>query len=244
MPSQNSKKIIAGTSLKYDTYKSSGLAESQAQIYQSSISDELMVLVSNKYTFNNLEIIEILEKISEKILMPLSFGGNLNKLEDVERIFEIGIEKVIFNRAQFNSPSTISKVAEKFGSQSVVVSIDFFDTDDKEFVVVKIAGKSQKVPLQTLIKNVENLGVGEICLNNMSRDGTFKGTDLVSLSIVRNLTELPVIQSCGVGKVNHFVEAFQSGADAVAAGSYFSFLDQNILQIRSHVNNLGINIRH
>lgn len=244
IPSKNSKIIIAGTSLKYDTYKPTGSAESQAQIYQSSISDELMVLVSNKYTFIISEIIEILENINERILMPLSFGGNLNELEDVERIFELGVEKVIFNRAQFNNPTTISKVADKFGSQSVVVSIDFLDTEDSEFVRVNVAGKSQKVPLEKLIKNVENLGAGEICLNNMSRDGTFKGTDLVSLRIARNLTELPVIQSCGVGKVNHFVEAFQSGADAVAAGSYFSFLDQNILQIRSHVSNSGINIRH
>jgi cyclase len=244
IPSQSSKIIIAGNSLKYDTYKPTGSAESQAQIYQASVSDELMVLVSNKYTFIISEIIEILENINERILMPLCFGGNLNELEDVERIFELGVEKVIFNRAQFNNPGTISKVADKFGSQSVVVSIDFLNTEDREFVQVNVAGISQKVPLEKLIKNAENLGAGEICLNNMSRDGTFKGTDLVSLRIARNLTQLPVIQSCGVGKVNHFVEAFQSGADAVAAGSYFSFLDQNILQIRSHVSNSGINIRH
>ena len=244
IPSQNSKKIIAGTSLKYDTYKTSGSAESQAQIYQSSISDELMILVSNQYTFDTSEIIEILEKINEKILMPLSFGGNLNKLEDVDRIFGLGIEKVIFNRAQFDNPSTILKVAEKYGSQSVVVSIDFLNTNNNEIVELNVAGKSQKIPLEILIKNVENLGAGEICLNNISRDGTFQGTDLVSLRVVRNLTQLPIIQSCGVGKVNHFVEAFENGADAVAAGSYFSYLDQSILQIRSHVNNFGINIRH
>ena len=136
------------------------------------------------------------------------------------------------------------KVAEKYGSQSVVVSIDFLNTKNNEIVELNVAGKSQKIPLEILIKNVENLGAGEICLNNISRDGTFQGTDLVSLRVVRNLTQLPIIQSCGVGKVNHFVEAFENGADAVAAGSYFSYLDQSILQIRSHVNNFGINIRH
>ena len=98
--------------------------------------------------------------------------------------------------------------------------------------------------LEKLVKNAENLGAGEICLNNISRDGSFNGSDLVSLRFVRNLTQLPLIQSCGIGKVNDFVEAFANGADAVASGSYFSFLDQNILQIRSHVKNFGINIRH
>jgi len=244
LPSQNSKKIIAGTSLKYDKQRPTGLAESQAQIYQSTISDELMILASHKHSFSNSEMIEVLKKINQSILMPLSFGGNLNKLEDVEQIIELGIEKVIFNRSQFDNPSTISKVAEKFGSQSVVVSLDFIDTEDEEVVEVKVSGKYIKMSLEVLLNNIENLGAGEICLNNTSRDGTFIGTDLATLRIVRGLTDLPLIQSCGVGKVNHFVEAFQNGADAVAAGSYFSFLDQNILQIRSHVSNFGINIRY
>lgn len=85
-----------------------------------------MILLSNKFTPNLLEIIEVLEKINKRILMPLSFGGNLSKLEEVEKIFELGIEKVVFNRAQFNNPNTISKVAQKYGSQSVVVSLDFW----------------------------------------------------------------------------------------------------------------------
>ena len=244
LPSQNSKKIIAGTSLKYDTHRPIGLAESQAQIYQSTISDELMILTSHKHKFTNSEIIETLKRINESILMPLSFGGNLNKLDDVERIIALGVEKVIFNRAQFDNPSTISKVAEKYGSQSVVISLDFINTGEEEIVAVKVSGKYKKIPLKVLLNDIENLGAGEICLNNTSRDGTFMGTDLVTLGIVRDSTDLPLIQSCGIGKVSHFVEAFENGADAVAAGSYFSFLDQNIMQIRSHVSNFGINIRY
>jgi len=235
---------MAGASIKYDTYRSTGLPESQAQIYQSTISDELMILVSHKYKFTHSEIIETLKKINDRILMPLSFGGNLDQLESVELIMELGVEKVVFNRAQFDNPSTILEVAEKYGSQSVVVSLDFVNTENEEIVSVKVQGEYKNMSLKSLINNIENLGAGEICLNNTLRDGTFLGTDLTTLKIIRDLTDLPLIQSCGVGKVNHFVEAFQFGADAVAAGSYFSFLDQNILQIRNHVSNLGINIRH
>jgi cyclase len=244
LSSENSKKIITGTSLKYETHKPTGLAESQAQIYQSTTADELMILVPHKYTFTNSEIVSVLSNINEKILMPLSYGGNLTRLEEVEQIIEAGIEKVVFNRAQFENKNVISRVAEKFGSQSVVVSLDYISTNDEEVVKVKVSGEFKEIPLKLLLENIENLGAGEICLNNISRDGTFKGTDLLTLKIVRALTNLPLIQSCGVGKVNHFVEAFQNGADAVAAGSYFSFLDQNIMQIRSHVSNFGINIRY
>ena len=243
-PSQNSKKIIAGTSIKYDTERRAGLPESQAQIYQSTISDELMILASHKHTFSNSEMIETLKQINKCILMPLSFGGNLKQLENVEEIIDLGVEKIIFNRAQFDNPNTISKVAKKYGSQSVVVSLDFINTDDEEIVAVKVSGTYKKIPLKVLLSDIENLGAGEICLNNTSRDGTFVGTDLVTLRIARDLTDLPLIQSCGVGTVNHFVDAFQDGADAVAAGSYFSFLDQNILQVRSHVSNFGVNIRY
>jgi len=203
-----------------------------------------MILVSHKYKFTHSEIIETLKKINDRILMPLSFGGNLDQLESVELIMELGVEKVVFNRAQFDNPSTILEVAEKYGSQSVVVSLDFVNTENEEIVSVKVQGEYKNMSLKSLINNIENLGAGEICLNNTLRDGTFLGTDLTTLKIIRDLTDLPLIQSCGVGKVNHFVEAFQFGADAVAAGSYFSFLDQNILQIRNHVSNLGINIRH
>lgn len=244
LPSSSSKNIIAGASIKYDTHRPTGLPESQAQIYQATISDELMILVSHKHKFIHSEIIETLKKINDRILMPLSFGGNLDQLESVELIMELGVEKVVFNRAQFDNPSTILEVAEKYGSQSVVVSLDFVNTENEEIVSVKVQGEYKNMSLKSLINNIENLGAGEICLNNTLRDGTFLGTDLTTLKIIRDLTDLPLIQSCGVGKVNHFVEAFQFGADAVAAGSYFSFLDQNILQIRNHVSNLGINIRH
>lgn len=242
-PSQNSK-IIAGTSIKYDRERPTGLPESQAQIYQSTISDELMILASHKHTFSNSEMIETLTQINKCILMPLSFGGNLKQLENVEEIVDLGVEKIIFNRAQFDNPNTISKVANKYGSQSVVVSLDFINTEDEEIVAVKVSETYKKIPLKVLLSNIENLGAGEICLNNTSRDGTFVGTDLVTLRIVRDLTDLPLIQSCGVGAVNHFVDAFQGGADAVAAGSYFAFMDQNILQVRSHVSNFGVNIRY
>jgi cyclase len=243
MPSKNSKQLISGTSKKYDSLRPTGLAESQAQIYQSSISDELMVLVTSKTSLSISEIKQILSKINSRVLMPVSFGGGIDSLEAATSIFETGIEKVVFNRAQYSNPNLIRQVVQKYGQQAVVISVDYYETNNNQEVYVKMIDKFTRVNLSATIKSVEELGAGEICLNNVSRDGMLNGTDLVTLQSVRNYTNLPIVQSCGVGKISHFIDAFHNGADAVAAGTFFSFLDQSILQVRSHVKNSGIDIR-
>jgi cyclase len=93
------------------------------------------------------------------------------------------------------------------------------------------------------IKTAGEIGAGEIALNDVGRDGTMSGTNISRLREVRNQTNLPIIQSCGIGKTAHFVEAFENGADAVAVGTFFAFVDQNFIQIRSHIRNSGIDIR-
>lgn len=243
MPSKNSKQLIAGTSKEYNSLRPTGLAESQAQIYQSSISDELMVLVTSKISLPLSEIKQMLSKINSRVLMPVSFGGNINSLEVAKSIFETGIEKVIFNRAQYSNPLLIKQIAQKYGQQAVVISLDYYKTIDSQDVYVKVIDKFVRVNLSATIESIERLGAGEICLNNVSRDGMLSGTDIITLQSVRKFTNLPIIQSCGIGKIAHFVDAFHNGADAVAAGTFFSFLDQSILQVRSHVKNSGIDIR-
>jgi len=243
MPSKNSKQLISGTSKKYELLRPTGLAESQAQIYQSSISDELMVLVTNKVSLPISDIKQVLSKINSRVLMPVSFGGNIDSLEAARSIFETGIEKVVFNRAQYLNPDLIKQVVQMYGQQAVVISIDYYETNNNQDVYVKIIDKLERINLSTAIKNVEELGAGEICLNDVSRDGMMNGTDLITLQRARSYTNLPIIQSCGVGKVSHLIDAFQNGADAVAAGTFFSFLDQSMLQVRNHVKNSGIDVR-
>jgi len=241
----NSDRIIAGTSKNFSVFRPTGSPESQAQIYQSTISDELMVLISSIYTYKFSIVIDTLTKINNEVLMPVSFGGNIKDLFEVESIFKTGVERVVFGRAQLLIPKLIEQVSERYGSQSVVVSIDFRESENNDNEVWHDCfGASTLINFERLIKNAENLGAGEISLNNKSLDGSLAGTDLNHLIIARKITSLPIIQNCGVGKISHFVDAFNSGADAVAAGTYFSFLDQNILQVRNHISSLGVDIRN
>ena len=239
----NSNRIISGTSIQYDQVRTTGAPESQANIYQSTISDELMVLISNKFSYQFVDVISTLTRINNEVLMPVSFGGNIKNMNEVELIFETGIEKIVFNRAQYLNPKLIKNTAERFGSQSVVASIDYIESQNQSDVLISYSGKTEIMNFEVLINLAESLGVGEICLNNKSRDGMMKGTDLFYLERARIMTQLPIIQSCGVGKIQHFIDAFNNGADAVAAGTYFSFFDQNLLQVRNHIRNAGIDIR-
>jgi cyclase len=238
-----SGKIISGTTLKYDTFRITGAPESQAQIYQQTLSDELMIIAPRNQIILFLDLISCLTDINNKIFMPLSFGGGLKTEDEVKTIFDLGIEKVIFGRSLHENPDLIEKTANTYGAQSVVVSIDFKDKTTNSKSISHDTSISYDFNFEDAIRKAENLGAGEISLNCVTRDGTMQGTNIESLSKARKLTQLPIIQGCGVGSTSHFIDAFNSGADAVAVGTYFAFLDQNFIQIRSHIRNSEIDIR-
>jgi cyclase len=234
--------MMTGCSIGFEEFRIVGGPESQAQIFESTVSDELMVLVRRGSESSFDSRLNALKLINEKVLMPVSFGGAISDLDQVRALFDVGIEKVIFGTAFQLNPKIIEKTAEIYGSQAVVASLDF-----KERFLDKDINASPGVihikELPTQIAIATDSGAGEICLNDVSRDGSMSGTNVAQLALCRSLTNLPLIQSSGVGKTSHFVEAFNNGADAVAVGTYFAFVDQNFMQIRSHIRNSGIDIR-
>jgi cyclase len=241
--SQKSGKVITGTSVGYSSYRNVGSPISQAEIYQSTISDELMVVFRRDSQCSFQQRLETLSQISQKILMPLSFGGSLTDIDQVKRLFDVGIEKVILGRALQQNPMLITETANLFGSQAVVVSIDYSD-NTKNIQEEKKTGVISAENLIQELKAATEAGAGEISLNDVGRDGMMSGTNIPMLAIARSQTSLPIIQSCGIGKTAHFVEAFENGADAVAVGSFFAFVNQNFIEIRSHIRNSGIDIRY
>jgi cyclase len=241
--SRRSNQIIAGTTINYNEFRSVGDPESQAGIYQSTISDELMVVVSRQSRIQFQTILNTLEKICAKALMPISFGGSISNMNQVNQIFGIGVEKIIFGRSIHSFPKIVNQTADRFGSQAVVASMDYLGkptntTSDNDFLIFR-----ELADLGREIQLIEELGVGEICLSDVHADGRMGGSNLRILEQCRGATNLPIIQNCGIGRTSHFVDAFKSGADAVAVGSYFAFHDQNFIEIRSHIKNSGIDVR-
>ena len=163
----------------------------------------------------------ILKEISNECFMPLSYGGGIDSLAKAEDIFKIGFEKIIINTASFIYPKLISEIASVFGSQAIVVSIDVKKSLWGRYEVYGLHGtvNYKKNPVDW-VKEMENLGAGEILLTNIEREGTWRGFDIELLKKVCDATTLPVIASGGAGSINDISEAIKKGkASAVALGS-------------------------
>jgi cyclase len=243
--SSKTGKIVSGATVEFEKFRIVGSPESQSEIFQSSISDELMVVCRRSEALDFQEILQTLKMINNKILMPLSFGGSILSIEQVSEIFDLGIEKVIFGRAIFQNPNLVIETARRYGSQAIVVSIDYWGDLNSNGTVASKPHSAIKAnsSLSGALDTALELGAGEICLTDVSKDGRMLGTNIKVLQKSRSLTSLPIIQNCGIGKTSHFVDAFKCGADAIAVGTYFAFQDQNFIEIRSHISNSGIDIR-
>ena len=217
---------------------------SQAKIYEAQLADEL-ILVDLERTKESWEILlDCLESISESLATPLTVGGGINSFIQVQQLLDRGADKIVINSAALENPTLIEEVANSYGAQCVVVSIDVRSSDDGKWQVWTESGKksTQLSPLTWSQRAIEH-GAGEILITSIERDGTGSGLELALIKELSSSIPVPIIASGGCGLAQHFVEGFDSGAAAVAAGSFFSQRDQNPMQCRSHIRNAGYPIR-
>ncbi|MCH8741624.1 imidazole glycerol phosphate synthase subunit HisF [Patescibacteria group bacterium] len=195
------------------------------KIFNDKEVDELIFLDIISTNKKRKPSFELLSRIASEAFMPFSYGGGLRSIEDVKRIMEIGVEKVVINTYAFENPEFIKEIADMFGSQSVVVSIDVKKNKENNYEVFVHSGQlGTKInPVDFAIK-MEKIGAGEIFLNSIDRDGTMEGFDLELIKNVSSSVNIPVIVSGGAGKIEDFAKAVESGASAVAAGSFFVFV--------------------
>ena len=232
------------TSNQFKKYKIVGDPVSQSKIYESQKADELIILFIEKDKKFDKANFKILNKISKEIFMPLTIGGGINSVSLAENILEQGADKVSLNTAIFEKFQLIEKISSRFGSQAVVASIDYIKKNKDYLIYNNSAKKYKKIDLLNFTKKLENSGCGEILLTNISNDGTSKGLDIEVANKISKEINLPIIISGGCGKASHIVDAFKnSEIEAVSAGTFFAFQDQNLLQARSQVKNSNIQLR-
>jgi len=220
---------------------------SQAKIYEAQLADELIVLnIDSLPVATDVPLLSMIERLASETFMPLVVGGGVTKLDDFALLLERGADKVSINAAAVHDPSLISRAAERFGSQCVVVSIDFRHdaAKQRDGVMTHHAARDAGVEVLEWAERAANLGAGEILLTDADRDGTGAGLNLVVGKAVAAAVDVPVILSGGCGVAQHFVDGFRvAGAEGVAAGTFFCFRDQNPMQTRAHVRSAGIPIR-
>ncbi len=190
------------------------------KIYNEKEVDELIFLDINATKKGNEPPYNVIADIATECFMPFTYGGGISSIDQMEKIFGIGVEKITINSRAVEKPSIISKAADLFGSQSVVVSIDVKKTWTGQYRVCTIGGTkiSGRDPA-SWAREVEGLGAGEILLTSIDRDGTYDGYDLGLIRIVTSAVNIPVIACGGAGRIEDFWSAVDSGASAAAAGS-------------------------
>ena len=207
--------------------------------------DEIVVVDISARSAGRTIDTDLLELISTKCFVPLTVGGGIKSVEDVRRLTSAGADKIVINSFAVHQPSIVTEIAQVFGSQCVVVSIDCKEEKDGSYQVYINSGSTPTglTPDSWALK-VQELGAGEIFLNSIDRDGSKLGFDTKLVRMVADTVSIPVIACGGVGKFSDFSTGITEGhASAVAASNIFHFTEHSTILAKAHLLNAGVDIR-
>ena len=215
-----------------------------SSVYNSQCADELIFLNIERDRTSTQPLAELMQKVSRECFMPLSVGGGIHNFEDAAHLIRNGADKVIINSAAYRNLELISRIADRFGTQAVVVAIDA-KRDGKGYSVVSDnASQFEPIHFDEHIRACEASGAGEFLIQSVDRDGTMEGFDLPLLSLACAEAKVPVIGCGGSGQYNHLKEAFlKTDVSALACGSLFNFSDSNPLRAKSFLSNYGLKFK-
>lgn len=193
------------------------------RLFNDKEVDEIIVLNIDAHGSSARPAFDVLEDMASEAFMPLCYGGGIRTLDDAAQILALGVEKISLNTAAVEDPGLVRDSAERFGSQSVVVSVDY--TRRRGRKVVCTHGGTVRTNIDPIrhAREAETLGAGEVMLTAIDNEGTGKGYDLETLAQAARSLEIPVIAHGGAGTPSHVREAFETGVSAAAAGSMFVF---------------------
>lgn len=217
-----------------------------AQYYNEQGADELVFLDITATHEGRGIMIDVVERTAEKVFIPLTVGGGIRDIDDFKEILRAGADKVSVNSVAVRDKYLISRAAEKFGSQCVVVAVDGKMREDGSGWNVVINGGRIDTGIDLLewVREVEKLGAGEILLTSMDADGTKNGFDVPLTKAVSERVNIPVIASGGCGKLEHFSEVFQeTKADAALAASLFHYRELTIKEVKEYLTKTNIPVR-
>lgn len=194
------------------------------RIFNEKEVDELVFLDIDASVKGTPIPFKLLKEIAEECFMPLSYGGGIKTIEDIRKIIQIGIEKVIIGSEIFENPEFLKQAISEFGSSSICVSLDVKKTSSGEYRLwTKSGRKATDLDPVSFSQELDQIGVGEILIHSIDREGTRSGYDLELIQAIRKVVKIPIIASGGAGTFDHLCQAIENGATAVAAGSMFVF---------------------
>ena len=217
----------------------------QARVYDAAGADELTFLDITASSERRDILLDVVSRTAEQCFMPLTVGGGVRTEDDVRKLLLAGADKVSLMTAAVKNPQLISELANKFGSQCIVVAVDAKQVAPSQWEVFTHGGRTATgLDAVEYAQKCAQLGAGEILLTSMDRDGTREGFDLALTRKVADAVPVPVIASGGVGTLDHLADGVLEGhASAVLAASIFHFGDYSISEAKAHMRTRGIAVR-
>lgn len=240
----NRGRVVKG--VNFVNLKDAGDPVEIAAAYDRAGADELVFLDITATSDARGMVVDMVRRVAEAVFIPFTVGGGIRTVEDFRMLLREGADKISVNSAAVNDPALISRAADKFGSQCVVVAIDAKRRDDgKGFNVYKNGGRIDTgLDAVEWAMRAERLGAGEILLTSMDCDGTKAGYDNELTARIGENVSIPVIASGGAGKPEHFYDALVEGkADAVLAASLFHYKELEIIDLKHYLAGRGISVR-
>ncbi|WP_339663525.1 imidazole glycerol phosphate synthase subunit HisF [uncultured Polaribacter sp.] len=215
-----------------------------AKQYADLGADELVFLDISATLEGRKTMIEMVHQVAEQVNIPFTVGGGISSVENVNELLKWGADKVSINSSAVKRPDLVNELAEKFGSQCVVVAIDAKQIDGEWFVHLAGGTIPTDIKLFEWAKEVENRGAGEILFTSMNHDGTKAGFANEALAHLSEIVNIPIIASGGAGTIQHFADTFTKGkADAALAASVFHFGEIPILELKQALKEQNIPVR-
>ena len=235
-------RVVKG--INFVDLKDAGDPVEQARIYSDNGADEICFLDITASNENRDTIYEVVKETSKKCFVPLTVGGGVRSVDDINKLLNCGADKVSINTAAVQNPSVVIDSSKKFGSQCIVVAIDAKKNDESWEIFTHGGRNSTGIDAIDFAILMEKNGAGELLVTSMDRDGTQKGYDIDLMSSISSSVNIPVIASGGVGNLDHLVEGIKTGkASAVLAASIFHYGKYSIKEAKEYLDSKGIPVR-
>ena len=230
--------------INFEGLRSAGDPAELARRYNVEGIDELVILDITATIEARRALADTIRAVARELFIPLAVGGGIRSEDDAAAAVDAGADKVSLNTAALSNPGLITTLAQRYGSQAILVAIDAKKDGDRFAVYARSGQTAANRDAVEWAREAESCGAGEILLTSIDRDGTKRGFDCEMTAAVSSAVSIPVIASGGAGSLDHFVEVFTAGrADAALAASIFHYAETSVRALKTHLQRCGISVR-
>ena len=234
-------RVVKG--INFVDLKDAGDPVEQAKIYSEGGADEICFLDITASNENRDTIYDVVKRTSKNCFVPLTVGGGVRSIEDINKLLNCGADKVSINTAAVQNSKLVEESSKKFGSQCIVVAIDAKKSGETWEIFTHGGRKSTGIDAIEFASKMQNFGAGELLVTSMDKDGTQSGYDIELMKTISSNVNIPVIASGGVGTLDHLAEGIKSGASAVLAASIFHYGTFSIAEAKQYLASKDIPVR-